>query len=203
MWYPTPLTFHSAGHLGDPFLTFLGYLAREPNIPQIIGMSYGMEQVPPPGYAMAVCNLFAQLGVRGASVLVASGINGVRRRWELRPVRPRIPCILYVWRFIAATQTQVQVAHKTTMFFAGPWVISVCSTTGINLEVAASFLRGGSSTYFPRPYYHFQKLGNDYEGLYIWARCRDLTFSYLLFCAGLGVVATPTSLRKRSGSQSS
>ena len=117
---PDPAHLPSAGHLGDPFLPFLGYLVREPNIPQIIGMPYGMEQVPPLGYAMAVCNLFAQLGVRGASVLFTSGINGVRRRWELRPVRPRIPCILYVWCFIAATQAQVQVAHQTTMFFRRP-----------------------------------------------------------------------------------
>ena len=78
MGYPTPLTFYSVGHLGDPFLTWLDYLVSQPNIPQTIAISYlDMEENVGPGYATAVCNLFGQLGLRGVSVLVASGINGV------------------------------------------------------------------------------------------------------------------------------
>lgn len=48
------------------------------SIPQTISTSYGDdEQTVPEDYATTVCNLFAQLGSRGSSVLFASGDNGV------------------------------------------------------------------------------------------------------------------------------
>ena len=47
-------------------------------IPQTISTSYGDdEQTVPPDYATSVCNMFAQLGTMGISVLFASGDFGV------------------------------------------------------------------------------------------------------------------------------
>jgi tripeptidyl-peptidase-1 len=80
MGYPTPLIFYSVGGFGDPFLKFLGYMVGQPDstITQTIGISYAhFEEISSPGYARALCNLFLQLGGRGVSVLVGSGIFGV------------------------------------------------------------------------------------------------------------------------------
>ncbi len=47
-------------------------------IPQTISTSYGDdEQTVPQEYATSVCNMFAQLGAMGVSVLFASGDLGV------------------------------------------------------------------------------------------------------------------------------
>ena len=47
-------------------------------IPQTISTSYGDdEQTVPLDYATSVCNMFAQLGAMGVSVLFASGDSGV------------------------------------------------------------------------------------------------------------------------------
>ncbi len=47
-------------------------------IPQTISTSYGDdEQTVPQEYATSVCNMFAQLGAMGVSVLFASGDHGV------------------------------------------------------------------------------------------------------------------------------
>jgi tripeptidyl-peptidase-1 len=47
-------------------------------IPQTISTSYGDdEQTVPLDYAISVCNMFAQLGAMGISVLFASGDSGV------------------------------------------------------------------------------------------------------------------------------
>jgi tripeptidyl-peptidase-1 len=47
-------------------------------IPQTISTSYGDdEQTIPLDYATSVCNMFAQLGTMGISVLFASGDSGV------------------------------------------------------------------------------------------------------------------------------
>ena len=47
-------------------------------IPQTISTSYGDdEQTVPLDYATSVCNIFAQLGTMGVSVLFSSGDSGV------------------------------------------------------------------------------------------------------------------------------
>jgi tripeptidyl-peptidase-1 len=47
-------------------------------IPQTISTSYGDdEQTVPRDYATSVCNMFAQLGVMGVSILFGSGDGGV------------------------------------------------------------------------------------------------------------------------------
>jgi hypothetical protein len=60
---------------------------------------------------MAVCDLFAQLGVRGITVLVGSGVHGVGAGNCVRfipdfPIRSVIP---------STTQARVRVAHQTVM----------------------------------------------------------------------------------------
>jgi tripeptidyl-peptidase-1 len=51
---------------------------NQQTIPQTISTSYGDdEQTVPQDYAESVCNLFAQLGSMGVSVLFASGDIGV------------------------------------------------------------------------------------------------------------------------------
>ncbi|KAN0089028.1 subtilisin-like protein [Hyaloscypha variabilis] len=64
----------------EPYLDFLDILLDLPSasLPNTISVSYGDdESTVPLDYATTVCNLFAQLGVRGVSILVASGDSGV------------------------------------------------------------------------------------------------------------------------------
>ncbi|KAH9026547.1 subtilisin-like protein [Lactarius hengduanensis] len=87
--YPTPHIFYSTGGSmsydnnhepspGDMFLTWINYLIARENIPQTISVPFGADEIDVPlEYATAVCDLFAQLGARGVSVLFASGDDGV------------------------------------------------------------------------------------------------------------------------------
>jgi tripeptidyl-peptidase-1 len=84
--YPTPIIFYSTGPTPGPggsiewFLSWLRYILdqEDSNIPQTITTSYGyMEKDTSRGYAENVCNKFALLGLRGVSVLFASGDDGV------------------------------------------------------------------------------------------------------------------------------
>ena len=61
----------------EPFLDWLNFILNQTTIPQTITTSYGDdEQTVPPDYAKRACNGFAQLGVKGASFLFASGDFG-------------------------------------------------------------------------------------------------------------------------------
>lgn len=92
--WPTPLTAYSTGGLNpvfvpdaftttdsdEPYLVWLEYILSLPDtsIPKVISTSYGDdEQTIPYSYASHACNMFAQLGARGISVLFASGDEGV------------------------------------------------------------------------------------------------------------------------------
>ncbi len=60
------------------FLAWLNYMLGQTNIPQTINTSYGIDEKKlPMEYATTVCNLFAQLGARGVSVLFPSSDDGV------------------------------------------------------------------------------------------------------------------------------
>ena len=62
----------------EPYLDWLDFILDQPTIPQTISTSYGDdEQTVPPDYAKTVCDLFAQLGTMGSSVLFSSGDFGV------------------------------------------------------------------------------------------------------------------------------
>ncbi len=62
----------------DLYFSWLDFILDKPRIPQTISTSYGInENRCSRGYVVQACNLFAQLGVRGVSVLFSSGDNGV------------------------------------------------------------------------------------------------------------------------------
>ena len=87
--YPTPLTFYSIGNdtawdrdgrpiVTDIFLEWFGNILEDPYPPLTISIPYGEpEQNLPREYARSLCDLYARLGVRGVTVLVASGQDGV------------------------------------------------------------------------------------------------------------------------------
>ena len=91
MAFPTPHIFYSVGgrmywsrKTGEPIVgrdadsEWLEYLLLKDKIPQTISISYGFnESNVPEEYATALCSLYKQLGVRGVSILAASGDDGV------------------------------------------------------------------------------------------------------------------------------
>ena len=89
--YPTPVIFYSTGgqppyksddstptDTNEPYLDWLEYMLDQQDIPQTVTVGYGdNEQTVPFDYATSVCDLFAQFGARGVSVLMSSGDAGV------------------------------------------------------------------------------------------------------------------------------
>ncbi|KAJ5375948.1 hypothetical protein N7509_012834 [Penicillium cosmopolitanum] len=92
---PVPVTEFSTGGRGslvpdldqpdinnnnnEPYLDFLQNVVKMSNdeLPQVISTSYGEdEQSVPEKYARSVCNLYAQLGSRGVSIIFSSGDSG-------------------------------------------------------------------------------------------------------------------------------
>lgn len=158
MAYPTPHVFYSTG-LGpsgtqDWFISWLRYILNQPSIPQTISISYGYpEKVCSREYTGYVCNLFAQLGARGVSVLIGSGDDGVGEG----------DCL--------AADGSVQF---TPSFPAScPWVTAVGGTTSYAPEVAATLSGGGFSNHFLRPNYQqeavsifLENFGKQYQGPY-------------------------------------
>ncbi|KAH9030335.1 subtilisin-like protein [Lactarius pseudohatsudake] len=168
MAYPTPHLFYSTGGVmaalpgsnlpapGDPFVVWLNSVLSGQRVPPTISTSYGIqEKTTPLEYATALCNLFAQLGLRGASVIFPSGNSGVGNLED---------CI---------DDNDTGSVHFVPTFPAScPYVTSVGGTTG-NPEVAVSFSGGGFSNHFPRPEYqqiavptYLKQLGNQYDGMY-------------------------------------
>ncbi|CAG8341585.1 unnamed protein product [Penicillium salamii] len=150
--HPIPLTAYTVGgppppfassssfpeNTNEPYLTWLNWLLAQPDseLPSVISSSYGdVEETVPLSYARRVCLAFAQLGLRGVSVITGSGDHGVGHP-----------------------------AHCGKDFLANfpdscPWVTSVGATKRISPEVVATnpdngFVSGGGfSRYFPRPFY--------------------------------------------------
>ncbi|KAH9015093.1 subtilisin-like protein [Lactarius pseudohatsudake] len=159
--YPTPHIFYSTSSSaaqGDPFINWLNYVLDQWSVPQTVSTPYGMpEDTIPPDYAVYVCNLFARLGTRGASVLFSTGNDGVGRG----------NCL------VRDSSGNSRFQFRPTFPSTCPWVTSVGGTTGYNPEVAASLSGGGFSVYFPRPPYQknavptfLQTLGGQYNGFY-------------------------------------
>ncbi|KAI9448987.1 subtilisin-like protein [Lactarius psammicola] len=153
--YPTPHIYYSTVNSGKlSYLAWLIYMTKQPTVPQTISTSYGdNEQDFAEDYATALCNLFAQLGARGASVIFSTGDDGVGRG----------DCIV--------NDGSGRVQFLPTFPASCPWITSVGGT--INPEVAAAFSSGGFSNYFKRPRYQdiamrffLQDIGNQHYGLY-------------------------------------
>lgn len=119
--------------------------------PQVVSTSWsGDEDGIPPSYAVHLCNVYAQLGARGVSMIFASGDGGASGN------RTESNCTIFSPTFPATC----------------PHVTTVGATTLIP-EVAADFSGGGFSNYFPRPDYQSEAvsaylalLGNNDTGLY-------------------------------------
>jgi tripeptidyl-peptidase-1 len=92
--YPTPVVYYvgtgngvqleppdnKLAAPGDVYLQWLNYMAQKQRVPQTIALGYSTpEPSIPLEYATALCTLFMELGVRGTSILVASGNAGVGR----------------------------------------------------------------------------------------------------------------------------
>jgi tripeptidyl-peptidase-1 len=82
MSYPTRNTFYSVGRgpLGrdDWFLGWILYMINQPSVPQTVSATYGFDEDSiSEDYARYACDLFAELGARGVSILISSGNHGV------------------------------------------------------------------------------------------------------------------------------
>jgi tripeptidyl-peptidase-1 len=132
--YPTPVIYYRGtgngvqlepgGKLpgsGDEYLQWLNYMIGRQRIPQTIALGHG---TPEPSitseYATALCDLFAELGLRGTSVLVASEDDGVGQgncKDVLGNVRfyTSFPasCMYGVCSLLASCR--VQVSHQTVV----------------------------------------------------------------------------------------
>ncbi|KAH9013551.1 subtilisin-like protein [Lactarius pseudohatsudake] len=165
MAYPTPHIYYSTAGTpysptDDPYLRWLRYMIIQNNvdIPRTISTSYaGYEHTVPLEYAVSVCNLFGQLGLRGVSVLFATGDYGVGNG----------NCLFQ------DSSGKVSVQFLPIFPATCPWVTSVGGTTGHDPEVAASISGGGFSNYFPRQPYQanavstfLQNFGDKHRGLY-------------------------------------
>ncbi|KAF8266324.1 subtilisin-like protein [Lactarius quietus] len=162
MSYPTPQLYFNLGKADNPtddsFLTFLQFILDKPYIPQTITMTYFVvEQLVPPDYATTVCGLFAELAMRGASVLCPSGNSGVGRG----------DCMEY------DKYGREQVQFRPTFPASCPYVTAVGGTTEFTpeTETAAPLSGGGFSNIFERQPYqvtndYIQNLGNQYAGFY-------------------------------------
>ncbi|KAH9044202.1 subtilisin-like protein [Lactarius hengduanensis] len=156
MAYPTPHIFYSTapGPSNENFVSFLEYILGQENIPQTISISYDRlpEDSLPHEFMVYVCDLFSRLGVRGVSVLLPSGNEGVGE-----------DCV----------KEDGSIRFRAGFPATCPYVTAVGGTTDFLPEVAASFSSGGFSDYFVRPPYQeeavptfLRNLGNQYQGLY-------------------------------------
>ncbi|KAK7943559.1 tripeptidyl peptidase a protein [Apiospora aurea] len=109
------------------------------DIPQVLSHSYGeLEDSVPKRYATFTCNLIGIMGLRGITIIQASGDSGVGAG-----------CL--------ATD------FKTTQFDAifpatCPWLTSVGGTAGVSPKRAWNASSGGFSNYFPRAAYQIDTI---------------------------------------------
>ncbi|KAF8258875.1 subtilisin-like protein [Lactarius quietus] len=166
--YPTPHIYYSIGgdlewytksgqpSMSDHYVAWFKYLLRKRtrDIPQTIVISFGSpERNLPREYTSAVCLLFAQLALRGVSVLIATGDDGIGKG----DCKNSTGDVQFMPNFPASC----------------PYVTSVGGTTSVFPEVGAELSGGGFSNYFTRPSYqkdvippYLDSIGNLYEGLY-------------------------------------
>lgn len=142
----------------EPYLEFLQNVLKmdQHQLPQVISTSYGEdEQTIPEKYARTVCNLYAQLGSRGVSVIFSSGDSGVGSA-----------CV---------TNDGSNRTHFPPQFPGScPYVTTVGATHHTAPEEATFFSSGGFSDLFARPRYQdsavdtflHDHLGSRYKGLF-------------------------------------
>jgi len=83
-WPSHGILFENGGVFGskpgqtyDRFVTFLQELINNATVPSVVSFSESMpEDMVDPAYAKRLCNMMAQVGTRGVSLLFSSGDNG-------------------------------------------------------------------------------------------------------------------------------
>ncbi|KAJ7623726.1 peptidase S8/S53 domain-containing protein [Roridomyces roridus] len=166
---PTTATFWSTGgsppfkadtftttNTNEPYLDWLNFVLNQTTVTQTISTSYGDdEQTVPLDYATSVCNMFAQLGARGTTLLFSSGDEGVGGG----------NC--------EANDGTNKVEFQPAFPASCPFVTAVGGTRSVNPEVAINFSGGGFSRYFAQPSYQtasvqpfLTALGTKFTGLF-------------------------------------
>ncbi|KAK2462488.1 hypothetical protein APHAL10511_005458 [Amanita phalloides] len=127
-----PVVFISSGAEDiNGWIGLANYWLLQAAPPPVISISYGFNEFGvSQSSANTLCNLFAQLGTRGVSVIIASGDGGVSGS------RLDNTCTAFVPTFPASC----------------PYVTAVGATVGIP-EVGAGLSAGGFSNYFNQPSY--------------------------------------------------
>ncbi|KAL6245988.1 hypothetical protein RBB50_007141 [Rhinocladiella similis] len=128
----------------EPFLEHLQFLLNltDKELPTVLSVSYAEdEQSHPVSYMKTVCQLFAKLGARGTSVLVASGDGG-----------PGDGCMTNDGKNTTRFQPQFPPSC--------PWVTAVGGTEQVEPEIATWLSGGGFSDVFARPDYQAEQVGN-------------------------------------------
>lgn len=161
---PFQKSLHVPTNTNEPYLTWLEYVLAQGDVAQTISTSYGDdEQTVPLSYAQAVCEGFAQLGLRGVSLIFSSGDSGVG----------------------ANDTCQSNDGKNTTMFLPAfpascPYITAVGGTRGFPETVAYDPRNGfasgsGFSNYFAQPTYqkdsgvvdnYVKSLNGRFDGLY-------------------------------------
>ncbi len=183
--WETPLISYSTGgsppfdpststptNTNEPYLEWLNYLLGQDSIPQVISTSYADdEQTVPRSYAYRVCAQMAQVGVRGTTLLFASGDSGVgpdgdclsndgKNTTRFLPNFP--PSCPYVTVVGATMNFEPEVVAYRPGF------------TGADGRKRSAYTSGGGfSSYFPTPLYQLYNvqsyvgdLHGKYDGLY-------------------------------------
>ncbi|OCH96339.1 subtilisin-like protein [Obba rivulosa] len=166
--FPTPNVYFSTGgsppfipddntptNTNEPYLDFLNFILAQSDVPQTFTTSYGDdEQTVPLDYATSVCNMFAQLGARGVSIMFSSGDDGVGAG----------DCLTN-----DGTNTQ---RFQPNFPASCPFVTTVGATFHVP-ETGISFSGGGFSNYFAQPSYQstavssfLTRLGSTNAGLF-------------------------------------
>ncbi|KAA1471816.1 family S53 protease [Dentipellis sp. KUC8613] len=152
-----PVTFYSVGETNgasglDDWIDLANALLSEDAPPQVFTTSYSWnEPNVTESVARSLCNLYAQLGARGTTVIFSSGDGGVDGG-------------------VGGEQCPVFVP---TFPSTCPFVTSVGATAFLPPEEAAPYSSGGFSNIFARPSYQdaavskfLTQLGNTYQGMY-------------------------------------
>ncbi|KAI9782637.1 MAG: vesicle formation at the endoplasmic reticulum [Peltula sp. TS41687] len=134
---PDLLQPDQSANSNEPYLDFLDYMLKLPDsdLPQTLTTSYGEpEQSLPESYTRTVCNMFAQLGARGVSILFSSGDSG-----------PGNICV--------TNDGQNRLRFQPSFPATCPWVTAVGGTVHVEPEEVVFFSSGGFSDRFERPAY--------------------------------------------------
>ncbi|GKZ23232.1 vesicle formation at the endoplasmic reticulum [Aspergillus brasiliensis] len=141
---PDPDEPSAADNENEPYLQYYEYLLSKPNsaLPHVISNSYGDdEQTVPEYYAKRVCNLIGLVGLRGISVLVSSGDEGIGSGCRTTD---------------GTNSTQFNPIFPATC----PYVTAVGGTMSYAPEIAWEASSGGFSNYFERAWFQKEAVQN-------------------------------------------